>query len=52
MQLGDTPAETREIWRNLPPLYWLLEAPQLKPGARVLAEHPTRLATDGRQLAA
>ncbi|HEX4132238.1 MAG TPA: VWA domain-containing protein, partial [Pirellulales bacterium] len=38
MQLGDTPDETVEIWRNLPPLYWLYEAPALKPAARVLAE--------------
>jgi len=43
MQLGDTPEETREIWRNLAPLYWLLELPELKPGVRVLAEHPTRV---------
>ena len=25
MQLGDTPAETAEIWQKLPPVYWLLE---------------------------
>ena len=40
MQLGDAPAETSEIWQNLPPLYWMVEAPDLKPAARVLAEHP------------
>jgi len=50
MQLGDTPAETARIWENLPPLYWLLETPDLKPGARVLAEHPNKLAHDGRRL--
>ncbi len=50
MQLGDTAAENSDIWRNLPPLYWMLETPQLKPGVRVLAEHPTRLARDGRRL--
>ena len=50
MQLGDTPAETREIWRNLPPLYWLAEVHDLKPAARVLAEHPTRRGHDGRPL--
>jgi hypothetical protein len=50
MQLGDTPAETRTIWRNLPPLYWLMEVPDLKPGARVLAAHPTRTGHDGRPL--
>jgi hypothetical protein len=50
MQLGDTPAETRTIWQNLPPLYWLLEMPDLKPATRVLAEDPTRRGHDGRPL--
>ncbi len=50
MQLGDSPAETREIWENLPPLYWMIEAPDLKPAARVLAEHPDRIGHDGRKL--
>lgn len=50
MQLGDTPEETLQIWRQLPPLYWLYEASHLKPAARVLAEHPTRLTSDGRKL--
>ncbi len=50
MQLGDTLAETRTIWENLPPLYWLLETPDLKPAALVLAEHPTRRGHDGRPL--
>lgn len=50
MQLGDSMAESLRIWQDLPPLYWFLEAPQVKPAARVLAEHPTRLASDGRRL--
>ncbi|HJT31494.1 MAG TPA: VWA domain-containing protein, partial [Pirellulales bacterium] len=50
MQLGDTPAETIEIWRKLPSLYCFFEAPALKPAARVWAEHPLRGATDGRRL--
>ncbi len=50
MQLGDTPAQTETIWQNLPPLYWFAEAPDLKPGARVLAEHPGRTFSDGRRL--
>jgi hypothetical protein len=50
MQLGDSQAETMRIWQDLHPLYWLLEAPQIKPAARVLAQHPTRLAPDGRHL--
>ena len=32
------------------PLDWLLKLPELKPGVRVLAEHPTRLGSDGRHL--
>ena len=50
LQLGDTPAETRDIWRNLPPLYWLLEVPDLKPGVRVMVEDATRQGRDGRHL--
>ncbi len=50
MQLGDTPRETRTIWENLPPLYWLLSVHELKPAARTLAEHPTRLDHEGRHL--
>jgi hypothetical protein len=50
MQLGDTPEETRQIWQDLPAVYWLAEVPDLKPGVRVLAEHPTRLTPDGRKL--
>ena len=46
-----TLAETKQIWANLPKLYWLLETPVLKPAARVLAEHPTLLGADGRKLA-
>lgn len=38
MQLGDTPEKNAALWRSLPPFYWLLELPELKPGVRVLAE--------------
>jgi len=50
MQLGDSPEETQEIWRHLPPLYWLLETPNLKPGVRVLAEAANKLAVTGQPL--
>ena len=50
MELGDTPAETAEIWRKLPPLYFLAEATALKPAARVLAEHPSQSGPDGKPL--
>lgn len=39
-QLGDTAAETEQIWSSLAPLYWLFDANTLKPGAQVLAEGP------------
>jgi len=50
MQLGDNAAETARIWANLSPMYWLLEAGEVRPAARVLAEHPTKVAPDGRPL--
>ncbi|MBL9125526.1 MAG: hypothetical protein JNG90_17950, partial [Planctomycetaceae bacterium] len=50
LELGDTPAETRRIWSELPGCYWLYPAARLRPAARVLAEHPTKLLEDGRHL--
>jgi hypothetical protein len=50
MQLGDTPEQSRALWRSLPPLYWLAELGDLKPAARVLAEHPSRTGPDGKRL--
>ena len=50
MQLADTPEESETVWRNLPPLYWCLEAPDLKPGAFVLAEHSGRQGREGKKL--
>ncbi len=50
MQLGDTPEQTAEAWKKLAPLYWALEAPDPKPGARVLAERPAGAARSERRL--
>jgi hypothetical protein len=50
MQLGDTLAQTNEVWRKLPPLRWMLETQTLRPAAQVLAEHPTRPTSDGRKM--
>lgn len=50
MQLGDTPAENQKIWSNLPPLYWFLRTPEVKPGAIVLAQHPREVDQEGRPL--
>lgn len=51
LQLGDTPVESLRIWNErLPPLYWALEVNDLRPGARVLVEHPTRTTTSGQNM--
>lgn len=50
MQLADTPEQTEQTWRQLPPLYWMLEAPDCKPAARVLAEHPSLLGRNGHKM--
>ena len=50
LQLGETPLETAHIWQNLPPLYWLLEAREVKPGTRVVAQCGGRTAADGSPL--
>ena len=41
--------DSQTIWNRLPGLYWMVSAPNLKPGATVFAEHPTRT-VDGRKL--
>lgn len=50
MQIGDSPQESQRLWKDLPPVYWLLELGKTNPAARVLARHPTRSGTDGRKL--
>jgi hypothetical protein len=51
MQLADTPAANEKLWREeLNPLHWLIGIPDLRPGVRVLAEHPTRRSDTGRPL--
>jgi hypothetical protein len=37
-QLGDSPADTEQIWNKLAPLYWMFPVGQLKPGAQALAD--------------
>lgn len=51
MQLADTPAASDKLWRDaLPGLRWFVTAPNVRPGVRVLAEHPTTVGDDGRPL--
>ncbi len=51
MQLADSPAENRRLWeQRLEPLRWFARTPDVRPGVRVLAEHPTEVGDDGRPL--
>jgi hypothetical protein len=51
MQLADSPADNERLWRDsLPKLRWYATAPSVRPGVRVLAEHPTALGDNGRPL--
>lgn len=47
-RFGDNEAASAQIWAMLPELYWYFEAPRKKPGALVLAEHPTVTGSDGK----
>ncbi len=49
-QLGDSLGENSQVWGNLEGLYWLVDAPDVKPGVRVLAEHPTLRGSGGQNL--
>ncbi len=52
LQLGDTPAASKTIWNDLDGMFWLLETPDIKAGARVLAIHPVRTNDQGHPLPA
>lgn len=41
-QIGSDARQSELLWRSLPEMYWLAEIGSVKPGARVLARHPTR----------
>jgi hypothetical protein len=47
-RFADSETESLKIWKELPPLYWLFEAPQLKPGAVSFVEHPIKSGPDGK----
>lgn len=48
-RFAESELESLEIFRKLPELYWLFEAPELKPGAMVFVERPPR-GLDGARL--
>jgi hypothetical protein len=50
LQLESPLAANLRVWRSLPGIYWLLQAPDLRPGARVLAEELTHTGPGGQPL--
>jgi hypothetical protein len=51
LQLADRPDRNETLWRDeLAPLRWFVSAPDLRPAAQVLVEHPEARSDDGRQL--
>lgn len=51
MQLVDSPSENLKIWsEQLPGIYWWVETPNLRPGARVLLAHATKSGAEGTPL--
>ncbi len=52
LQLGETEAESRAIWRSLPTVSWLYEVKTVKPGAQVLAEQAAPPSRQGDSLPA
>ncbi len=51
LQLADTPAENLKLWNEtLSPLRWLVNTSDLRPGVRVLAEHPELRSIDNQPL--
>ena len=51
MRLGGSAEETKGAWGALPGVYWSHPVYQVKPGARVLAEHSNPLRRTGRDAA-
>jgi hypothetical protein len=47
-RFGDDEASSKNIWENLPRLFWYFEAPRRQPAAFVLAEHPQATGSEGK----
>lgn len=41
-RFADNEPDSLAVWNNLPGIFWLLETPDLKPGAKPFATHPTK----------
>jgi len=48
IQLGDDAEANRQQWEILPEIYWYAPVHKVRPGASVLAVHPTELTEAGR----
>lgn len=48
MFLAGDPQKNRQVWQSLPGMYWCGVADRVKPGATVLAHHPTQTGPDGK----
>lgn len=48
--LEDDPNLNAQVWENLPGMYWAAGVVRAKPGATVLAVHPTRRNADGPRI--
>lgn len=47
-RFSDNELDSLEVWKSLPGLFWMVEAPALKPGAIVYATHPFRTGAKGK----
>jgi uncharacterized membrane protein len=47
MLIADRPERNLQVWQELPGVYWCGVVPRAKPGATVLAVHPTRTNPSG-----
>ncbi|MFN0053072.1 MAG: VWA domain-containing protein [Planctomycetales bacterium] len=47
-RFADSERESQEVWQSLPGLFWMIDAPQLQPGALVYATHPVRTGAKGK----
>jgi hypothetical protein len=51
LQLSDSRTQNLNVWANkLPGIYWWVETPHMRPGARVLLEHPSKTSAQGTPL--
>ena len=50
LQLAETSGANAQLWNELPPLYFLLAAPDVLPATRVFAVHPSRRGPRGANL--